>query len=160
MLRSVCTLTLCKSLRSGVICPVIGGLFAHDLWSNSFVMSVLFVHRRSVGLVCTSTPEVQLGRQSAVEDTSEIVGLVWALSRYSRHQACKLRRLGVVSIGGEYRRYSTGSAKRRGLYPLWSGTPRFVWAWFPTHREYEACGFVVTESCGRKCSAIASASFF
>lgn len=100
MLRSVCTLTLCKSLRSGVICPVIGGLFAHDLWSNSFVMSVLFVHRRSVGLVCTSTPEVQLGRQSAVEDTSEIVGLVWALSRYSRHQACKLRRLGVVSIGG------------------------------------------------------------
>ena len=80
----VCTLILCKALRSGMICPVTGGLFAHDLWYIDLIcMSVLFGHRPCVGLVCTSTPVVKLGRQYAVEDTSEIVGLVWALSRYT-----------------------------------------------------------------------------
>ena len=54
-------------------------------------LSVLFVRRRQL---------VQLGRQYAVEDTSEIIGLVWALSRYSRHQLCTSRRFGVVSIRG------------------------------------------------------------
>ena len=95
------TSILCKALRSGMICPVTGGSFAYDLWYIELIcMSVLFDHQPCVGLVCMSTLVVQLGRQYAVEDTSEIVGLVWALSRYSRHQACTLRRFGVVSIRG------------------------------------------------------------
>ena len=63
-------------------------------------MSVLFGNQRYVGLVCRSTPVVQLGRQCAIEYTSKLVGVVWALSRYSRHQASTPRRFGVVSIRG------------------------------------------------------------